>query len=53
MAYAPLRYDSSTRGGGFCSCRRGFNRRDLWAEAGFVFVDAVSNRRGLWVDEQI
>ncbi|WP_293239367.1 hypothetical protein [Microcoleus sp. PH2017_32_RDM_D_A] len=27
MAYAPLRYDSSTRGGGFCWYRRGFNRR--------------------------
>jgi hypothetical protein len=24
MAYAPLRYDSSTCGGRFCLCRRGF-----------------------------
>ena len=52
MAYAPLRYESSTRGGGLCVCRRGwkppgFLERNLQpAEAGFVCVDAVSNRRG-------
>ncbi len=57
MAYAPLRYKSSTRGGGFCVCRRGFNRRvsnrrGFWIGifnplgVGFVCVDAVSNRRG-------
>ncbi|MEG5061682.1 MULTISPECIES: hypothetical protein [unclassified Microcoleus] len=38
MAYAPLRYDSSTCGGRFCLCRRGFNRRVFAQIYGFFWL---------------
>ncbi len=31
------RVKSSTRGGGFCLCSRGFNRRGLWFLGGWAF----------------
>ena len=52
MEFDKCAIKSSTRGGGLCVCRRGFQppgflERNLQpAEAGFVCVDAVSNRRG-------
>ncbi|MCC3470523.1 MULTISPECIES: hypothetical protein [unclassified Microcoleus] len=40
------RVKSSTRGGGFCLCSRGFNRRGFW-------VDGLMGRSGFLVDGAI
>ncbi|MEK0188816.1 hypothetical protein, partial [Microcoleus anatoxicus] len=40
------RVKSSTRGGGFCLCRRGFNRRGFWVSTAEFFVDG---RSGFWL----
>ncbi|MFB8794437.1 MAG: hypothetical protein U7126_09465 [Microcoleus sp.] len=41
------RVKSSTREGGFCLCRRGFNRRVFWVSTAGFFVDGRSH---FWVD---
>ncbi len=44
------RVKSSTRGGGFCLCSRGFNRRGFWVSTAGFFVDGRSHFCG-WAIE--